>query len=206
MAPNLFIYGWIVKTSDTERLEMRHSISILLASILLTGTVNAQVNISLLNAKAELVAAAPSRNTGRFSYNNLLKVAKRAQSGASRDCYNTSARTAGLNGGSTDGWGWPESTTYRGQSLASGLEKAIANGELKPGMIIYANNRPGADPSSMNMAYKPHWFTYLGKDASGVDRFSDQYATDFDLSGPRGIAATYGGSRVIDAFYDPYRR
>ncbi len=106
----------------------------------------------------------------------------------------------------SDGWSWPENRSYRGRSLASGLKSAIDKGHLKPGMVIYCNNTPGADPSSMNMAYQPHWFTYLGKDSSGVPRFSDQYATDFDLSGPRGIAATYGGSRRIDAFFDPYRR
>jgi len=171
-------------------------------------------HLNLVSNSEQLIASAnisesdegfsqPSK--GPLSYKSLLNAAVSAQSGTSRDCYRTSARTARLNGGSDDGWSWPEDKSYRGKSLSTGLKGAIERGILKPGMIIYASKNPGTDPNSMNLANLPHWFSYLGRDANGIDRFSDQYATDFDLGGPRGIAATYGSSRRIDAFFDPYK-
>jgi hypothetical protein len=171
-------------------------------------------DLNLVSDSEQVLASANTPSTGGgfsqaskgpLSYKSLLYSARKAQSSTSRDCYRTSARTAKLNGGSSDGWSWPEDRSYRGKSLSAGLKAAIERGVLKPGMIIYASKNPGTDPSSMNISNLPHWFTYLGRDASGVDRFADQYATDFDLSGPRGIAATYGGSRRIDAFFDPYK-
>ncbi|MFC1745144.1 hypothetical protein ACFL35_14210 [Candidatus Riflebacteria bacterium] len=156
----------------------------------------------LKSARKELEKHLPENP--QVSYKRLLDAAKRAKSGAGRDCYNTSVRTARFNGAKGDGRTWPTNKGYQGMGLKEGLTKAISNGDLKPGMVIYINNKPGADPDSMNMGYQPHWFTYLGKDENGVPRFSDQYAYDYDLSGPRGIVATYGNNRLMDEILDPY--
>ncbi len=138
----------------------------------------------------------------RTSYTNLLNAAKAEMSGVSADCYNTSVRTANANGASGDGFSWPSSTRYRGQGVAQGMKQAIASGHLKPGMVIYICKNPGTDPNSLNLSNLPHWYTYLGKDTNGVDRFSDQYFTDLTIEG---LASNYP-NRLVDEILDPYRR
>lgn len=139
----------------------------------------------------------------RRAYDRLLRAAKNARSGTARDCYRTSVRTAQINGARGNGFTWRETRAYRGRQLEDGLRDAIDAGSLKPGMVIFANRRPGTDYLSQNLGNLPHWFTYLGKNAAGVDRFSDQYACDWSFME---IVREYGGSRRIDAFLDPYAR
>lgn len=74
------------------------------------------------------------------------------------------------------------------------LGRMTADGTLKPGMVVYVNRRPGADPSSTNLAYGPHWFTYMGH---GLYR--DQYSTK---TLPEMEAFVPG--RKIDTIYDPF--
>lgn len=62
-----------------------------------------------------------------------------------------------------------ELRTGRGQGTAH-LGAMAARGELQAGDVIYVNRRPGADPSSTNLRYGPHWMVYLGR-----GQFADQY-------------------------------
>jgi len=116
-------------------------------------------------------------------------------------CYPVIVLTAKNNGARGDGWSWGETKKYRWSPI-SAVQKAIWSGTLRPGMVVYANTSPGADPSSLNMRYLPHWFTYLGKDQHGIDRFGDQYSANATL---RDIENLIPG-RVIDSFLDPYGR
>jgi hypothetical protein len=50
------------------------------------------------------------------------------------------------------------------------LDTMIQAGSLHVGDVIYVNKQPGADPASINLAYGPHWFVYMGN-----GQFADQY-------------------------------
>lgn len=62
-----------------------------------------------------------------------------------------------------------ELRTGRGNGTAH-LGTMASNGQLQPGDVIYVNRSPGADPSSTNLRYGPHWMVYLGR-----GQFADQY-------------------------------
>ena len=151
--------------------------------------------------QSSIPQANQSPRDSRATYSNLSNAATRAANGTRRDCYNTVVRTANNNGARGNGWTWPSNSSYRGQSVRSGLRAAINDGTLRPGMAIYINQNPGTDPSSTNLSNLPHWMTYLGKDQNGVDRFSDQYYTSMTVDQ---VADNYGASRRIDEFLDPY--
>ncbi len=144
---------------------------------------------------------ASSSRDSRANYQSLSSAASRAANGVSRDCYNTALRTARNNGASGDGWSWPSDTSYRGQSVRGGLQSAINDGTLKPGMAVYINRNPGTDPASVNLNNLPHWMTYLGEDSNGIPRFGDQYYSNMSL---HQVSTYYGLSRRIDEFLDPY--
>lgn len=116
-------------------------------------------------------------------------------------CHRTAEQTAKNNGAIGNDNEWQRDTSYRDRPLLA-LKTAINKGDLKPGMVIYANKRPGTDPQSLNMKNGPHWFTYLGKDAAGVDRFSDQYSTEFTLDRMNRFIP----GRKIDTILDPYAK
>lgn len=141
----------------------------------------------------------------KVEYKSLLSAVKEAHKvwgKKKHECYWTAVATSRRNGanGKTH-WEWKADLSYRFKSLAT-IPDAIEKGILKPGMVIYANKKPGTDPRSSNLANKPHWFTYLGRGHDGKPMFSDQYfvSTDFTKM-KRWIAG-----RRIDAFYDPYFR
>jgi hypothetical protein len=71
------------------------------------------------------------------------------------------------------------------------LDTLIRNGSVRVGDVIYVNRSPGADPSSTNLAYGPHWFTYIG---NGM--FADQYG----VRGAQAMANFVPG-RKIDTIY-----
>jgi hypothetical protein len=74
------------------------------------------------------------------------------------------------------------------------LNELIDQGQLRPGDVIYSSRRPGADPSSRNLVYGPHWFVYIG------DRqFADQYGT----RDAEAMQAFVPG-RKIDTIYHPF--
>jgi hypothetical protein len=85
----------------------------------------------------------------------------------------------------------------RGQPITH-LDQMVKDGKLKPGDVIYVNKKPGADPSSTNLAYGPHWFVYMGH-----GKFADQYHNR--ATGGREKSATemqaFVRGRVIDTVY-----
>jgi len=135
------------------------------------------------------------------SSTTLMAAAQNLDRNVRRACYRTAVATAAANGGIGNGWLWWGTTAYRNRSLAS-LYDALADGTLRPGMVVYMNTAPGADRSSTNLSYRPHWMTYLGPDADGIPRFSDNFGTSYTVSD---VISTYG-PRLLDTFFNPYRR
>ena len=139
-----------------------------------------------------------------LTFNSLQSKASRARNrwpSAPGKCYPVVVLTAHHNGAIGDGWTWSDTKKYRWRPISQ-ISKAIWDGTLRPGMVVYANVQPGADPSSTNMRYRPHWFTYLGKDHNGIDRFGDQYSSNANLEDIENLIP----GRVIDSFLDPYGR
>jgi hypothetical protein len=89
--------------------------------------------------------------------------------------------------------GASQSHAGRGRGVAA-LEQLEASGQVRPGDVIYVNKAPGADPSSRNLRYGPHWFVYMGN-----GRYADQY-------GERSAAAmaAFVPGRKIDAIYHSF--
>ena len=135
------------------------------------------------------------------TYERLKAIADRLASSTSRACYRVAVATASDNGGISDGWQWSSTTSYRGRSLSS-LADAINDSTLRPGMVVYMNTAPGRDRASLNLNYRPHWMTYLGRDSNGVPRFSDQYGTNYSVED---VVSNYS-PRVIDYLFNPYER
>jgi len=110
---------------------------------------------------------------------------------------------------------WPAITTLRGYYINQ-LPKAVEEGTLLPGMLIHVKVHYDYDP-----AYNPtndahHWFVYMGKDAQGIPRFSDNLkASNFQTadqvynymnggSAQKYGDAKYGYNRRVTAVYDPF--
>lgn len=104
-------------------------------------------------------------------------------------CFRYAWHLVALSGGRSIGQ-CTISRDARGQSPAY-LAQMIKDGRLKVGDIIYINNKPGADPTSTILSYKPHWFTYIGN-----GQFADQYG-ERDAAGMNRMF--YG--RKIDTIY-----
>ena len=146
----------------------------------------------------------PDQLDPRTRFERLLEKARTAQKNWYRiqgACYKVSVKTANLNEAPGRDWNWQKFYSQRGRPLEA-LNQALDLGWLLPGMVIYVNTQPGKDPSSTKMEYKPHWFTYLGKDQNNVPRFADQYFLQASLS--RMMQVLPG--RKIDTVYDPYKR
>ncbi|MBM3260122.1 MAG: peptidoglycan-binding protein [Candidatus Sericytochromatia bacterium] len=112
--------------------------------------------------------------------------------GRARECFRFAWHVATRAGG-RDVWSANGTKEHRWKSLDH-LSAMMRQGSLRPGMVVYANRSPGADPMSTNLAYGPHWFIYMGK---GV--FADQYGKT-DLAG---MKATIPG-RMLDEVFDPF--
>lgn len=102
----------------------------------------------------------------------------------------TMARSAG--GRSIDSA--PRTTSARNAPITA-LDSMINQGKLRTGDVVYVNRRPGADPSSTNLAFGPHWFVYIGN-----GKFADQYG----VRGARAMQAFVPGRR-IDTIYHPFQ-
>lgn len=140
----------------------------------------------------------------RIRFERLLEKARIAQQNWYRiqgACYKVSVKTANLNEAPGRDWNWQKFYSQRGRPLEA-LNQALDLGWLLPGMVIYVNTQPGKDPTSTKMEYKPHWFTYLGKDKNNVPRFADQYFLQASLS----RMMQFLPGRKIDTVYDPYKR
>jgi hypothetical protein len=105
-----------------------------------------------------------------------------------RYAWTTATKAGGRNIGNA-----PASHAGRNASIQH-LDAMIDRGQVTPGDVIYVNRRPGADPSSTNLAYGPHWFVYMGN-----GRFADQYGVrDADAM------AQFVPGRKIDTIYHPF--
>lgn len=114
-------------------------------------------------------APRPDPNAGLKD--RLWSAARRnAYTGSTHNCFQFS-RTLVMKAGGGDVRQLPDDRSGRGKPL-SYLKTMIDEGRLKPGDVVYANYRPGTDPSSTNLANGPHWFTYMGE-----GKFIDQYGT-----------------------------
>ncbi|MEB3186705.1 MAG: lytic transglycosylase domain-containing protein [bacterium] len=114
-------------------------------------------------------APRPDPNAGLKS--RLWGAARRnAYTGSTHNCFQFS-RTLVMKAGGGDVRQLPDDRSARGKPL-SYLKTMIDEGRLKPGDVVYANYRPGTDPSSTNLGNGPHWFTYMGE-----GKFIDQYGT-----------------------------
>lgn len=119
----------------------------------------------------------------------LLAGLKNAYKGARHQCFRYAWTTVSRAGGKGIGAA-VQSRAGRGTGVAN-LDALVRNGQVKVGDVIYVNRHPGADPSSSNLKYGPHWMVYLG---NGM--FGDQYG----VRGARAMAAFVPG-RKIDTIY-----
>ena len=77
---------------------------------------------------------------------------------------------------------------------ASSLGQLAASGKIHVGDVIYTNLKPGADPSSSNLAYGPHWFVYMGN-----NQFADQYGVK--SADEMASTANWAGNAKIDTIF-----
>lgn len=138
--------------------------------------------------------SAAAANSRKAVVENALEQGYRGNpfTGLARECFRFSWHVATRAGG-RDVWSAASTKEHRWKSLDH-LGAMMRQGSLRPGMVVYANRSPGADPSSTNLAHGPHWFIYMGK---GV--FADQYGKT-DLAG---MKATIPG-RMLDEVFDPF--
>jgi peptidoglycan hydrolase-like protein with peptidoglycan-binding domain len=121
--------------------------------------------------------------------NRLLAGLKNAFKGVRHQCFRFAWATVAKAGGKSIGSA-VQSHAGRGTGVAN-LDTLVRTGQVKVGDVIYVNKVPGADPSSSNLKYGPHWMVYLG---NGM--FGDQYG----VRGAQAMAAFVPG-RKIDTIY-----
>ncbi|MEB3196329.1 MAG: peptidoglycan-binding domain-containing protein [Candidatus Sericytochromatia bacterium] len=127
--------------------------------------------------------ATPSSSSGSSS--RLWRYLNNRYKGARHQCFRYSWTLTGLAGGRPLG---SASVLHHGRgSSTSYLSTLEARGLLRPGDVIYVNRSPGADPSSTNLAYGPHWFVYMG---------NNQYADQYGVRSAAGMAAFVPGRRI----------
>jgi hypothetical protein len=98
----------------------------------------------------------------------LIQGLNNPEKGVTHHCFAYAWATVKAAGGKDIGSA-PQDKSARGQSTAA-LADTAQDGSLHVGDVIYVNKSPGADPSSTNLAYGPHWFVYMGN-----GKFADQY-------------------------------
>ncbi|MDB5097446.1 MAG: lytic transglycosylase protein [Cyanobacteria bacterium RYN_339] len=109
----------------------------------------------------------PAQNEDHVA-ERLIKGLDNSEKGVTHHCFAYAWATVASAGGKGIGSA-PQDKSARGKSTAA-LGEMAKNGELHVGDVIYVNKSPGADPSSTNLAYGPHWFVYMGQ-----GKFADQY-------------------------------
>ena len=72
------------------------------------------------------------------------------------------------------------------------IDTLVQQGKIKVGDIVYVNRKPGADPSSTNLAYGPHWFVYVG---------NGQWADQYGIKASGGAMAAFVPGRYVDTIY-----
>jgi hypothetical protein len=122
----------------------------------------------------------------------LLRGTNNRHKGVPRACFRYAWTMVSLAGGRAIGRA-PVSSAGRGQPLQH-LDHLVKTGHVRAGDVIYVNRRPGADPSSTNLAYGPHWFVYIG---------NGQYADQYGIRSAAAMAAFVPGRR-LDKIHRPF--
>jgi hypothetical protein len=105
--------------------------------------------------------------------------------GVPRACFRYAWTMVGQAGGRGIGRA-PVSSAGRWQPVQH-LDHLVRTGQVRLGDVIYVNRRPGADPSSTNLAYGPHWFVYVG---------NGQYADQYGIRSAEAMAAFVPGRKI----------
>lgn len=110
---------------------------------------------------------------------------------------------------------WPADKRLRGYYINQ-LPKAVEAGTLLPGMLIHVKVHYDYDPAYNPVNDAHHWFVYVGKDAQGVPRFTDNVKSTNLQTAEQvynymngGSAKKYGDSkygynRRVHAIFDPF--
>lgn len=109
--------------------------------------------------------------------------------GMPRKCFRYAWLLTSIAGGRGIG-NAPQTRAGRGHGTAH-IGALVAAGQIRPGDVIYVNRSPGADPSSTNLRYGPHWFVYMG---------SNQFADQYGVRGAQAMSDFVPG-RKIDTIY-----
>jgi len=131
----------------------------------------------------------PANTDPSGTHNRLWAGLRNRWKGSRHNCFRYAWSTISHAGGRGIGAA-QQSRTGRGNDT-SHLSALAANGHIKPGDVIYVNRRPGADPSSTNLRYGPHWFVYMG---------NNQYADQYGVRSANAMADFVPG-RKIDTIY-----
>jgi hypothetical protein len=138
--------------------------------------------------------AEPKKNDDRK--NDDEKYAKRLNAHlhgaywkASIQCFRYAWNVVARSGGRSIGQA-TQSRDGRGKSTAY-LGQMVKEGRVRVGDIVYINRKPGADPTSTVLSYKPHWFVYIGN-----GKFADQFGERDAAAMDRGFSG-----RKIDTIY-----
>lgn len=110
---------------------------------------------------------------------------------------------------------WPADKRLRGYYINQ-LPSAVEAGKLLPGMLIHVKVHYDYDPAYNPVNDAHHWIVYVGKDAQGVPRFTDNVRSS-DLQTAEQVYkymnggsaqkygdAKYGYNRRIHAIFDPF--
>lgn len=110
---------------------------------------------------------------------------------------------------------WPPDKSLRGYYINQ-LPQAVEAGKLLPGMLIHVKVHYDYDPAYNPVNDAHHWFVYVGKDAQGVPRFTDNVKSSNLQTAQQvynymngGSAKKYGDSkygynRRVHAVFDPF--
>lgn len=117
-----------------------------------------------------------------------------ANLGGVHQCFAYAWATTNHAGGKPLGQAREDALYKHGDYDLADLPKLVADGKISPGDIVYANTSPGADYSSTNLAYGPHWFVFMGE-----GRWADQYGVKTLAE----MQATVPG-RKLDTLFHPF--
>ena len=141
---------------------------------------------------ASLPSAPVSRAPAPESSNVIARLqrgVRNGYTGSRHNCFRYSWSLISIAGGRSIG-NARESRAGLGRDTAH-IQPLVNNGQIVPGDVIYVNRSPGADPSSTNLRYGPHWFVYMGN-----NKFADQYG----IRGAQAMADFVPGRKIDTIF------
>lgn len=118
--------------------------------------------------------------------------------GCFRASWHVTRRLLGVGYGSARSGGEADASSNADASKRGDSIYSLAQTPLKIGDVIYVSARPGADPNSTILSYKPHWGVVVGHTESGEPILSDNWVTQPASQ----WASTYAGpGRKIDTIF-----